>query len=200
MPAPFARVFVELKEHGLLLLTDAHLPNVCALVAGETVRGSWWAHPRAQAILGVDGALADHPDVLMIKLVSGKVTYVHRALWASVIAVGRAREPWQMKELSRDARKLLAESDRGPVEPGRAMSKAASEPESRLLVYSAQFHSESGAQVRRLESWDQWVRTTSDVGEPVTPAQGRRAIEEAITDLNRAFDGKGRLPWQGKTA
>src|SRR5438309_47738 len=68
----FQRVLAELIEHGLLLEIDARLPNVCALVAGETVRGSWWAHPRSHDIFGVNCALADHPDVLVTKLVSGK--------------------------------------------------------------------------------------------------------------------------------
>src|SRR5579872_4415844 len=151
MSSESRRVFAELKKHGLLLLADANLPNVCALVAGERVRGSWWAHPRAQAIFEVDGALADHSDVLMTKLLSGKVTYIHRALWPPVVAVGRAREPWQMRDLSHDARTLLADVDRRPVEPGRAMSKPASELEANLLVYSEQFHGEAGAHVRRLE-------------------------------------------------
>jgi hypothetical protein len=33
-------VLRELETHGLLLKTDAKLPNVCALVAGAPVRGS----------------------------------------------------------------------------------------------------------------------------------------------------------------
>src|SRR5215470_2430282 len=150
MPSPFA----QLKKHGLLLLTDASLPNLCALVAGETVRGSWWAHPASQAIFVAAGELEDHPDVLVTKLISGKVTFVHRALWPAVAAVGGARETWQMKGLSPDACKLLAQVDGGPVEPGRGLNKAASELEARLLVHSEQFHTESGAHARRLESWD----------------------------------------------
>ena len=105
LSAESALVFAKLEEHGLLLRIDADLLNVCALVAGERVRGSWWSHPSAHAIFAVDGELADHPDVLMTKLISGKVTYVHRALWPQVIAVGRSREPWQMKDLSTDGRK-----------------------------------------------------------------------------------------------
>jgi hypothetical protein len=43
--AGWQRVRLALREHGLLLQSDIALPNVAALVAGETVRGSWWAHP-----------------------------------------------------------------------------------------------------------------------------------------------------------
>ena len=200
LSAQSAHVFAKLEEHGLLLRIDANLPNVCALVAGERVRGSWWSHPSGRAIFAVDSELADHPDVLMTKLISGKVTYVHRALWSQVIAVGRSREPWQMKDLSTDGRRLLAQVDRKPVEPDRRASKAASELETRLLVYSEQFHSESGAHGRRLESWDHWSNRIGNVGEQITAVSGGRLLEEVVASLNRKFKGSGRLPWQGRSS
>ena len=97
-----------------------------------------------------------------------------------------------------DARKLLAEIDRKPVEPDRRASKMASELETRLLVYSEQFHSESGAHVRRLESWVHWSRRIGDVGEPITAVRSRRLPEEVVASLNRKFQGNGRVPWQRK--
>lgn len=128
------------------------------------MRGLWWAHPRAKEIFSVYDALEDHPDVLIMKLVSGKVTYIHRPLWPQVVAAGRAREPWQMHGLSAAARKLLADVDLAPVEPGRAISKAVAELDVRMLVYASQFHSESGAHKRRLESWRHWSRRTGVIG------------------------------------
>ena len=83
------RVLAALKRYGLLLQTDARLPNVCALVTGAPIRGSWWAHPRSHDIFRVSCHVAEHPDVLVIKLVSSKVTYVHRALWPYVVTIGR---------------------------------------------------------------------------------------------------------------
>jgi hypothetical protein len=65
-----------------------------------------------------------------------------------------------------------------------------------MLVFSAQFHSESGAHVRRLESWDHWSDRTRFSPGSVTPASARRALEQRIADLNREFAGHGRLPWQ----
>jgi hypothetical protein len=187
-----------LQKYGLLLLNDPALPNLCRLVAGERVRGSWWAHPRAQEIFQVYDALQDHPDVLILKLISGKVTYIHRTLWPQIVAVGRAREPWQMKDLSAAARKLLAAVDKVPVEPGRDKAAAARELDARMLVFSAQFHSESGAHVLRLESWDQWSNRTHFSPDSTTPASARKALEERIVNLNREFAGRGRLPWQGR--
>jgi hypothetical protein len=195
---PNGCAFTALKKYGLLLLNDPELPNLCRLVAGERVRGSWWAHPRAQEIFQVYDALEDHPDVLILKLISGKVTYIHRTLWSQIVAVGRAREPWQMKDLSAAARKLLATVDEAPVEPGRAKAAAARELDGRMLVFSAQFHSESGAHVRRLECWDHWSNRTRFSPDSTTPASARKALEERIANLNREFSGFGRLPWQGK--
>jgi hypothetical protein len=187
-----------LKKYGLLLLNDPALPNLCRLVAGERVRGSWWAHPRAQEIFQVYEALEDHPDVLIVKFISGKVTYIHRMLWPQILAVGRAREPWQMKGLSAAARKLLAAVDKAPVEPGRDKTAAAKELDARILVFSAQYHSESGAHLRRLESWDHWSSRVGFSADSTTPASARKSLEERIVDLNREFAGRGRLPWQGR--
>ena len=100
METAFQRVFRNLKRHGVLLQTDVRLPNVCALVTGSPVRGSWWAHPWSHEIFRVNCALADHPDVLVVKLISAKLTYVERAFWSYVVAVGRAREAWQAECLS----------------------------------------------------------------------------------------------------
>jgi hypothetical protein len=189
-------VFAKLKEHGLLLQTDANLPNVCALVAGAPVRGSWWAHPRSHEIFRANCELAEHPDVLVNKLISGKITYLHRALWSTVIAIGRARESWQIERLSHDARNLLAEVDRKPIQTDRRLSKSASELETNLLVYSEQFHTETGAHARCLESWDHWSGRTGYIGEQITPVSAKLVLEDVVASLNRKFQGRGRLPWQ----
>jgi hypothetical protein len=199
MPPAARRVFSELKHHGLLLLNDSDLPNLCTLIVGERVRGSWWVHPRSQEIFAVYDAMEDHPDVLIMKLVSGKVTYVHRSLWPQAVAVGCARDRWQMEGLSAAARKLLADVDRAPVEPGRTIRKAASELEARMLVYGAQFHSESGAHVRRLESWRHWSGRIDISHNGISGAAARTVLEGVLAELNREFGGKGILPWQGKS-
>lgn len=200
MTPDLKRVLIALPKNGLLLLNDPSLPNICSLVAGERVHASWWAHPRAQVIFNVCGALEDHSDVLIAKLISAKVTYIHRSLWPQIVAIGRGREAWQMTDLSTEARKLLAAVDRTPVEPRREVRKAASELEARMLVFSAQFHGLSGAHMRRLESWDHWSSRTSNHQNSMTPAAARASLEEAVTSLNRQFNGRGRLPWQRKAS
>jgi len=197
MPSESAPVLAKLKEYGLLLHTDASLPNVCALVAGGPVRGSWWSHPRGRQIFQVKIELEDHPDVLVTKLISGKITYLHRALWPAFIMIGRARESWQIERLSPHARELLAAVDRKPVQPDRGSSKPASELEANLLVHGEQFHSETGAHARRLESWDQWSSRIGYRGREITLVRAKRKLESIVAPLNRKFKGHGRLPWQG---
>ena len=96
----FDEVFLQLQKFGLLLLWDSDLPNVTRLVANEKVSGSWWSHKTAHRIFAVSEMLEDHPDVLIMKLVSNKVTFVHRELWGRVYSIGVAREDWQLKKLS----------------------------------------------------------------------------------------------------
>ena len=107
----FEKVFLQLEKFGLLLLSDSSLPNVATLVAGEKVSGSWWSHKAAQRIFVVSETLEDHADVLILKLVSNKVTFVHRELWEQIYSIGVAREDWQLSKLSPVAKRLLKTLD-----------------------------------------------------------------------------------------
>jgi hypothetical protein len=75
-----------LEEHGVLL-ESAHgpVPSVAELVAGEQIRGSWWGHPKGEEIFRATRALRDAPDVVVTRLINGKITFVHRRLWPAVV-------------------------------------------------------------------------------------------------------------------
>lgn len=77
------------------------------ILTGESLSTSWWSHPRGRLVFAVLSQLADHPDVLFAKLLYRKDTLIHRRLWPAVLAVGLAREPWQTRGLSDDAKRLL---------------------------------------------------------------------------------------------
>ena len=177
----------KLKAYGLLLLTDARLPSVASIVVGAPVKGSWWAHPAGHAIFRAAEELAEHPDILICKLVSGKVTFVHRRLWPAVAAVGSAREPWQLAGLSRAARALLDRVTRqGEIQ---VSGDATRELERVLLVSSEQVHTASGAHAKVLRTWDSWAVRR------ITPQRAKQQLEQSLAALNRQFNGKGRLPW-----
>lgn len=74
------------KLHGVVLQA-AHgpVPSLAEAIAGGPIRGSWWGHPKGQEIFRVAEAVSENPDVLVCKLIGGKITYVHRRLWPALV-------------------------------------------------------------------------------------------------------------------
>ncbi len=142
---------------------------------------------------------------MFTKLISGKVTLVHRKLWPEIFAIGTARAPWQMKGLSKSARNLLEMIDEqgslrtdqlawpksGTAKPG----EAARELEKKLLIYAGQFHTESGAHAKLLETWKTWAL---GIDFPIGTMQLEKAMQKMegrVRKLNEEFEAKARLPW-----
>lgn len=194
-----------LRRFGVLLETDAHLPSVASLIAGEPVSGSWWSHASAEKIYIALGEFADHRDVMFTKLLSGKVTLVHRKLWPEILAIGTARTPWQMKALSKPARNLLKMIDeQGSIRtdqiawPKSATAKpgeAARDLEKKLLLHSGQFHTGTGAHAKLLESWEAWAKRVGFQGLTMGLEKATQKMEERVRKLNQQFAAKARLPW-----
>jgi hypothetical protein len=76
--------FVE--RHGMVLqAARGPVPSLAEAVAGGPIRGSWWGHPKGHEIFRLASAVSDSADVLVCRLVEGKVTYVHRRLWPALV-------------------------------------------------------------------------------------------------------------------
>lgn len=204
----FKRVYSKILSYGFLLESDPKLPSVCTLITGAPLRGSWWSHPLAQTIFQVNEKLEDHPDVLITKLVSGKVTFVHRDLWPEILAIGTAHEPWQMKGLPASAGALLKTVEKSGVlrtdQTGQTTSQdkvknesgeAARELERKLLIHAEQIHTESGAHAKVLETWNHWSKRTGFAEPAIQADQAKRNLEERLRKLNDEFGGTARLPW-----
>lgn len=74
------------KRHGIVLMSArGPVPNLAAALAGESIRGSWWAHPKSRHMYRVFEAVCDSGQVLVCRLVGGKVTFVHRRLWPALV-------------------------------------------------------------------------------------------------------------------
>ena len=207
----FKQIIREFERHGVLLLSDSRLPSVSGLVAGEPVIGSWWGHPAGHTIFRVAGELADHPDSVVTKLVSGKVTFVHRRLWSALFSVATSREPWQMKTLSAAAQTLLDEVDQkgllrsdqfeGPrPSSARELGKTVTVLERRLLVHSDEIHTETGAHVRLLETWQHWAARTGFKPKSKTARNAKTQLSDLLLELNRQYNGNGILPWEGESS
>ncbi len=200
----YETVVSQLEQLGLLLQSDLKLPSVCTLITGEPIKGSWWPHPMAQTIFQVNERLDDHPDVIITKLVSNKVTFVHRKLWPELFAIGSSRESWQMLKLSASAKALLKMVDaEGAVSTAKRINverpgDAARELERKLLVHSEQFHTETGKHAKRLETWEHWAKRAGISSPGITAGDAKKRFEEIVQTLNEEFNGKGTLPWQSK--
>ena len=73
-------------RHGVVLASaKGPVPSVAEEIAGEPIRGSWWAHPKGHAIFNALGVLGDSPDVLAFRWIGGKITFVHRRLWPALV-------------------------------------------------------------------------------------------------------------------
>ena len=74
------------KECGIAVESArARVPNLAHMVAGKPVRGSWWAHPKGNDIFRLSRSIRSSPDVLVCRLVDGKITYIHRRLWPALV-------------------------------------------------------------------------------------------------------------------
>jgi hypothetical protein len=185
-------VFAVLAEKGLLLTQDKTLPSVVGIVTGQSLRASWWSHSKAQLIFAVLSELAEHRDVVFTKLLNHKDTLVHRSLWPAILAIGTARQPWQVQGLSEEAKRLLDRLDRGGG-PVRAAGPPVRELQLRLVARAQEIHTESGRHETAIESWKAW---SERVGcRPIgSVSRARKVLEEAVVALGAPLQA---LPWNG---
>ncbi len=193
------RVVEELQRRELLLQAGREFASVANIVAGETIRGSWWAHPKSNVIYWVCEDLEQHPRVADARLLAGKVTHLWDTLWADVVAIGMAREPWQIGGLSSAARHLLERVDADPINTTTAawdsvekLGDVCRVLEQRLLVKSAEIHTESGRHAKVLSSWRSWWAQHGDGALPQADA-ARQRIEAVVGETEHRL-----LPWRGR--
>lgn len=201
----FQTILDTIEAHGFLLESDPKLPSVCSLITGSPLRGSWWSHPLAQIIFQVNEQLEDHADLMITKLISRKVTFVHRQLWSELATIGSARERWQITGLTAAIKSLLQQVESAgalttaeTVWPRKAEMKlgdAARELEKRLLVIGIQFHGESGAHEKRLETWGHWMKRRKFKPAKISIETAKDRLEAKLRTLNEEFRASATLPW-----
>ena len=92
MTSQQALAFVE--ANGIVLESArGPAPSLAELIAGENIRGSWWRHRKAPQIFQCSRVIRDSKDVLVCRLLEGKVTYVHRRLWPALVKLRNQFEP-----------------------------------------------------------------------------------------------------------
>jgi hypothetical protein len=91
-----AAAFVH--KHGVVLESAAGpVPSLAVAIAGSPIRGSWWSHPRSHEIFELTQTIRGREDVLVCRLINGKVTFVHRRLWSALV---RAAKRFPRKQLA----------------------------------------------------------------------------------------------------
>jgi hypothetical protein len=85
-----AEALAFVRKHGVVLeAATGPVPSLASVIAGAPIRGSWWSHAKGGEIFKLTRAVRDSPDVLVCRLVEGKITYVHRRLWAALVCASK---------------------------------------------------------------------------------------------------------------
>ena len=88
------------RRHGVVLVSaKGTASRLTEAIAGESITGSWWAHPKSHHIFSILGAVTDSDQVLVCRLVGGKITLVHRRLWPSLVRLARCFAPEQLAQV-----------------------------------------------------------------------------------------------------
>ena len=78
------------RRHGVVLeAAQGPVPSLAEAIAGEPLRGSWWSHPKGREIFALTRAMRERDDVLVCRLIEGKITFVHDRLWPALVAAAK---------------------------------------------------------------------------------------------------------------
>ena len=82
-----AQALEFIERHGVVAesVQRGAIPSLAAAIAGEPIRGNWWSHPRAKEIFAITRAVRDAPQILVCRIVDGKIAYVHERLWPALV-------------------------------------------------------------------------------------------------------------------
>ena len=88
------------REHGIVLVSaKGKGPNLVEAIAGEPIKGSWWGHPAGKRIFSVLNAVTESDDVLVCRLIDGKITLVHQRLWPALVRLAGAFPPERLAQV-----------------------------------------------------------------------------------------------------
>ena len=93
-----ALAFVR-KQGVVLASARGSAPRLTEEIAGEPIKGSWWAHPQSRRIFSILSAVTDSKDVLVCRLIDGKITLVHRRLWPALVRLSNRFAPAQLAQV-----------------------------------------------------------------------------------------------------
>lgn len=88
--ASLAGGLVFIKKHGIVLeAARGAVPTFVDFAARERIAGNWWSHPKGKEIFKLTREVRDSNNILVCKLVDGKVTYVDRRIWPALVVLSK---------------------------------------------------------------------------------------------------------------
>jgi hypothetical protein len=91
------------RQHGIVLASaKGTVPRLTEAIVGEDIEGNWWTHPKSHHIYSILGAVTDSDQVLVCRLIGGKITLVHRRLWPLLVRLAKHFAPEQLAQVRED--------------------------------------------------------------------------------------------------
>jgi hypothetical protein len=196
------KIFKLLEKYELLLVQDKIFPNIVTEITGEKITGSWWGHPLANPIYNGLQWLEHNRPILTIKLIDGKVTYIHENLFTDIYSIVYKSRDWQMKKLKDEDQQILkyvsknkkiSSDDPGLVKLSKDPKKSFANLEKKLLIYSVEEHTDSGKHIKK---YMPWVKSKITISKPNDYLASKDNIEKIVAALNKKSGATVKLPWQ----
>jgi hypothetical protein len=178
-----AMAWIRRQRIALQAAKVGDVPSLAHEIVNGPIKGSWWSHPKGKLIFALATHVTESGEVLAVKLIEGKTTWVHRDLWAPLMRVvldGGWRAP-RLASLPPAAKRLSAEVER-EREVHEADAKATKALEESVLALVVSEHTERGHHAKVLTSWAHWAKEHG-----VKPAAG--SLEEALAAIREAAHG-----------
>ena len=88
------------RERGIVLASaKGTAPRLTEAIIGEPIKGSWWAHAQSHQIFAILEAVTESEQILVCRLINGKVTLIHRRLWPSLARLANRFAPEQLAKV-----------------------------------------------------------------------------------------------------
>jgi len=79
-----------IRKHGVVLESArGPAPSLAEAIVGAPVKGRWWSHAKGREIFALTRAMRESEDVLVCRLVNGKITFVHRRMWPALVRLAK---------------------------------------------------------------------------------------------------------------
>ena len=91
------------RKHGVVLASaKGAAPRLTEAIIGKPIEGNWWTHPQSRRIYAVLRDVSASEEVLVCRLIDGKITLIHRRLWPSLVRLAKRFAPEQLAQVQEE--------------------------------------------------------------------------------------------------